>query len=43
MLRRPRRPFYSRFDFTNKAAMTADQIKKTEEIANVMINKVWTI
>jgi len=28
-----------RFDFTNKAAMTAAEVKKVEDIANVMIDK----
>ena len=28
-----------RFDFTNKAAMTAEQIKRVEDSANAMINK----
>jgi len=28
-----------RFDFTNKAAMTADQVKKVEDVANTMIDK----
>jgi len=28
-----------RFDFTNKAAMSVEQVRKTEEIANQMINK----
>jgi len=28
-----------RFDFTNKAAMTVEQVKKVEDIANQMINK----
>jgi len=28
-----------RFDFTNKSAMTADQVKRTEDIANKMIDK----
>jgi len=28
-----------RFDFTNKAALSVEQVKKTEDIANEMINK----
>ena len=28
-----------RFDFTNKAAMTAAEVKKVEDIANTMIDK----